>query len=332
MKTPLLMKCVQQTICSRFASLATTSCAHHQQQQNSLPTTMSNSSLNLSGLNLSLKSCSLSTTTKKPEQPSKLTEQLMSIRKAKPTNPYLIFINKNFKNMLEQHPDLPNKEVMKKAGTVWRAMSIEQKFAFFGEADKNRKERKENITEFKESLSPASVKELDADFSRIQSERRAYLAKLRIRSEKKKLQCPRKPPGPYCLYAASLDRGDAPVTEFTKGASRKWHALPEQDKDQYREENAQAVAKYQSELKEWEQRMLADGRDELVRESTKKAIAKLLNKKQIDLGQMQLAKLKKANKKLSDVAKRHMQTVKSIKSDLKQQEQHKSHHFTSSDL
>lgn len=48
--------------------------------------------------------------------------------------------------------------------------------------------------------------------------------------EKKRLSKPTKPPGPFFLYCKTLDRGEADIKEFIKGASMKWKALAQEDK------------------------------------------------------------------------------------------------------
>jgi len=42
---------------------------------------------------------------------------------------------------------------------------------------------------------------------------------------------PKRPQSSFFLYTKTLDRGEASVVEFVKGASQKWKALPIQEKE-----------------------------------------------------------------------------------------------------
>jgi hypothetical protein len=42
---------------------------------------------------------------------------------------------------------------------------------------------------------------------------------------------PKKPVSSFLLYAKTLDRGEASVIDFIKGASQKWKVLPVQEKE-----------------------------------------------------------------------------------------------------
>ena len=42
---------------------------------------------------------------------------------------------------------------------------------------------------------------------------------------------PKKPVSSFLLYVKTLDRGEASVIDFIKGASQKWKILPVQEKE-----------------------------------------------------------------------------------------------------
>jgi len=116
-------------------------------------------------------------------------------------------------------------------------------------------------------MTPEEIKDHKNILKEQRIEKRKFLKSFRIKKEKKKLDMPVKPCGPFFLYMKTLDRGEANVYDFARGAAIKWKMLPEEDKQKFRDESAKEYINYQANLKEWEAKMLLQGKSSLARKS-----------------------------------------------------------------
>ena len=97
-------------------------------------------------------------------------------------------------------------------------------------ANQHKEKAKEELNRFYETLQPSTVDELNSSMKATKASRIKHINDLRLRRKRDEHQRPKKNPGAFFLYTKTLDRGDASMTDFNSGASRKWQALPEEEK------------------------------------------------------------------------------------------------------
>jgi len=164
------------------------------------------------------------------------------------------------------------------------------------------------------SIDKEKLKALKMDITEEKSTKIKNGKKRRIKREYAKFKRPVKSAGPFGFYLRSLDRGDASIADFAKGASLKWHALAAQDKEVFFKQAQEAREEYQKKMSEWETKMFAEGHENLVRKSFLKKINKTLNKKA-----NQMMKMRK-RKAIALKAKKRKEQIKNqkIKRETKQ--------------
>ena len=113
-------------------------------------------------------------------------------------------------------------------------MPAAQKQKYVDEAAKAKKELTSEKDKLLSSKSEKEKQELTEAVKSDRLSRRRILKKMRTRKLLTLLNKPKRPFSSFGLYMKTLDRGEAPVTQFTKGASMKWKALPAQDKEVHR--------------------------------------------------------------------------------------------------
>lgn len=160
----------------------------------------------------------------------------------------------------------------------WRSMPYADKAEFVAEADKLRKESVEKKQKLLAQLSKEEEKELMTRVRERYAERRQGLATKRLRKAKREEQRPKKPASAFILWTKTLDRGDASLADFVKGASRKWNALAKEDKQKFEMESKQKLDKFKAELQVWEAKMLAEGKKKLVSKAFLKKMEKTMAK------------------------------------------------------
>lgn len=134
---------------------------------------------------------------------------------------------------------------------------------------------------------------------------------LNFKKEKVKLKRPVRPSNSFGLYLKSLDRGDASVIEFMKGAALKWNALAQQDKEVFINEAKANNEKYNEELKHWEIKMINDGHEKLVR----RGFSNSLNKSLISKNKLDDKKAKKILEKIDASKKKANKLIRKAKTE-----------------
>lgn len=272
--------------------------------------------LNESSIPISMSALNFSTKKETPQRVHALTDKVLALRN-KQINPYALFIQKNFKDTVAKNPNLPKLKMLGEAAKTWRSLSAEQKLAYSELADKNRKEKQAQLDKIFSGLSETDSDLLKKDIAKTASLRRKHLSAFRIKREKKALGRPKKPATSFVLFTKTLPRGDAPITEFIKGAGHKWKALPEQDKDKFREQAKIEQEAYSKKLKEWEGKMLSEGKDILVRKSVVGKLTKRLTKTTKRMSKLREKKLKKNSLRLRKLADGKTKALKKLQKDLK---------------
>lgn len=251
-----------------------------------------------------------------PFEPNENFVKATELLHKKHANPYLLFVQKQYKDVAEKNPTMKSKDIFQNLGNTWKSMTFDQKIIYLDDASKQRQEKKvELATLFKTKEEADAFAQNQKD---LRSKRRKELKERREKREKALLKRPKKPQSAFFLYTQTLDRGEAPVTQFVKGASQKWKALPTQDKEKYEVEAKALAEKYQKDLKEWEVKMMADGKSNLVRKSFANSVKKTLTAKETTAKKMR--KIKKTKSKTKTAKKSKKQVLSEVDSKIKQLE------------
>ncbi|RNA38568.1 transcription factor mitochondrial [Brachionus plicatilis] len=232
--------------------------------------------------------------------PKDYLQKIIDIQRHEKITPYLFFVKEQLKfNNHNGNLDVSQKKKIKEIGERWTSMSEADKKAFLiykiyllKYIDLSVKNR-EDLTQQKKNL----LSTLNEDEKKLQ--RFKKLKEIRIKKEKIKQNAPKRPKGAFILYCDSLDRGDAHVKDFLRGAAAKWKQMAEQDRQKFFFQANELMEQYKIDYTEWEKKMIEKGKKNLLR---KKSVA------EINSTSLKKPKNKRAKNMMTKSAKR--QSVK----------------------
>lgn len=225
-----------------------------------------------------------STEKKIEDQPTELETKYQTLNKTI-INPYTIFVKNNYRDLSAQHTGT-SAEIIKAIAEKWRSMPYEEKIVYFETADKNRKEKQEGLQKLFKAFSLREVHSLRNKLKATKGERIKKLSLQRIKKEQHLLNRPKRPLTGFMRFLNTLERGEATLQEFAKGGGERWKMMPEQEKEKYNEESKEEFVKFSQDLKEWETRMIAEGKNKLVRKSFRMTIKNSLNKDDLRMAKL----------------------------------------------
>lgn len=244
---------------------------------------------------------------------SQLAHKAENIIKQRQVNPFSLYVKENIRNVVQQNPNSKVTSIYSMMASQWRSMTFEQKLTYLDKANENREANKRELNDLYANLSKDKIKEVQKKIKENRSIRRKKLSKMRTKRQQNKLKKPKRPPSGFILYAQSLDRGEANMTEFTKGAAFKWKSLAQEDKDKFLNESKKLQEEYKMQLRTWESKMLAEGHEKLVRKSFKNEVNKNLNKKKTIMTNARMVKAENQIKKKLQLLQRQVKTLKNAK-------------------
>ncbi|XP_076052933.1 transcription factor A, mitochondrial-like [Oratosquilla oratoria] len=184
----------------------------------------------------------------------------------RPLTPYMRFAHKTRENMKRQNPGLSHTEITSKLVTTWQNLPMTQKNYWSSEYQREKIMFDKRQADYIRSLTPLQIENI----KELKRKRAKDKAKKQMRREKKKqseeLGKPKHPGNAFTMYLLSLDRGEAPLKEFLSGAASRWHRLPVQEQDLFKEKAKKLREQYEKELVKWEEKMIRAGRADLVRQ------------------------------------------------------------------
>lgn len=211
-----------------------------------------------------------------------LEKKLLGITSARAINPFNIYLKEKYKSTIESNPKATQKEVFAILGNSWRSLTFDEKLKYLETANENRRQKKADLEKFYSSISEEQASTLRKSLKTKRSERRKEMNEYRKKREKRNLKRPKHAPSAFILYTKTLDRGEAGIQDFIKGASMKWKALAVQDKQKFIDEAKALSEEYKKKLAEWETQMVSQGRVDLVRLKFRNSLENKLTKKKSD--------------------------------------------------
>jgi hypothetical protein len=191
---------------------------------------------------------------------------------------------------------------------------LEEKMKYENKVQEEKLEKQASLKELFATSNLEEVKTLRSQLTQKRIERREELKRFRIKRERVKFNKPKLPTTAFSLYLQRLDRGDAGVVDFMRGAALKWNALAVQDKEVYVEEARELKAEYSAKMPEWESRMIEAGRVHLVRKSYRPKL-KLKAKTANNLSEYQEKQKANAQKRALVLRKKAAQLLKKVKAE-----------------
>jgi len=164
---------------------------------------------------------------------------ITKMRELRARGPYALFVKQNYSEIKAKNPNLKLAEISKKMGEAWRSLDEQKKQSYI----KQFQDQKSKYEEEKSRLNAADLQTVDAD----EKSRR-----LQNRLQKSVNQLPSKRPrSAYAHFLSTLDRGEADISEFMKGAAQRWTHLTEQEKNKFDELHQQEKQQYVKDLVAW---------------------------------------------------------------------------------
>lgn len=154
----------------------------------------------------------------------------------------------------------------------WKTVDESQKSALQARAASERAVYEKAKAAFQDMIKPHEVDILKAEKQELLKQSRKDL---------QKLGKPKRPASAFALYVSSQKslRGDLSVSEFMKIIAKQWQELPENKKQEYQDIYLKDVSVYEKKLKDWENKMIAQGFHELVPSQSEKVSKKKSSKK-----------------------------------------------------
>jgi len=163
---------------------------------------------------------------------------LTKMRDLRARSPYALFLKDNYSEISAKYPNLKLVDISKKVAEVWKSLPDEKKQTYA----KKSQDQKANYEQEKKRLSSNDLQTVDA----------AEKAK-RIESRIKKSvkQLPTKPRSAYVHFLSSLDRGEADLRDFMKGAAQRWSHMSVEEKKKFEDIHQEEYQKYVKALVAW---------------------------------------------------------------------------------
>lgn len=193
----------------------------------------------------------------------------------RPLSAYFQYLVEQRPQVKMNYPNLSNTELVKKISDDWKKLSSDGKMNYSNKAKQNNEEYKKRLLEFNNCLTP----EQKTVLNEIQNELREEAKKKKLRYEIKEYNRPRKPASAYNLFMLNTAKQQGQqLGDVMSNSKSKWDALSDQEKEKYYIQYAEKKKKFEEELAEWEAKMIAEGREKLVRNKTLKAFTNLKEK------------------------------------------------------
>ncbi|CAL4124048.1 unnamed protein product, partial [Meganyctiphanes norvegica] len=182
-----------------------------------------------------------------------------------PINGYFRYAAAIRPNIKRQYPKMEARDITARLALHWQNLPPIEKDRWNKEFQKDKEAYALKLAEYLRKLSPKQIEDMkDLKSKRRQDKQKRTLKRERKR-ESEELGKPKHPGNVFMQYLMSLDRGEATMKEFLSGAASRWRSLPEEDKEVYRRKAKVLKDQYEAKLKNWEMKMIREGRPDLVR-------------------------------------------------------------------
>jgi len=191
----------------------------------------------------------------------------------KPLSPYFRFLGQVRGECQRENPSLRATELMKVVGQRWESLDDASKQPFISAYKSEAASYSSILEKYKKSLTP---EQKDAQ-QQLKLDRQLMREKREKRKRLKELGKPKKPASPFFMYLANNVPKGSTITEYQNAAktlSEAWKSMSEAEKAPYLKKYKENQEIHSKSLERWEEKMLKQGNDDMVREETRKTAAK----------------------------------------------------------
>uniref|UniRef100_UPI00358EA046 transcription factor A, mitochondrial n=1 Tax=Myxine glutinosa TaxID=7769 RepID=UPI00358EA046 len=190
----------------------------------------------------------------------------------RPLSAFFSFVKEKRSTLLDQTPDLKITEISKQLASSWHAMSDNEKLPYLKRAHQDFTTFKEQKQRFLSSLSPEEKSEL-------QSLSDAKLAKNLSRqrkAERAALGVPKRFRNPYIFFFSENYENAQGVLPQNKALhlASEWKRLTTMERQKYQKLAEKDFTRYQKERSAWEEQMLAEGHQAILKTQRDKKITR----------------------------------------------------------
>lgn len=185
----------------------------------------------------------------------------------KPLTSFFTYLVEKRSIVEKENPTLTSKDIIKKLSEVWKSLSPEVRKKYEEQAQQNKNEYQEKIEDYIANLTPEQESIIKQRENEKHEDRERRRHKKELRNERK----PKRPGSSFGLFVCEQSKGKkyketSTLSEFMNEIKSQWAKLTEVEKDKYRFEYKKKKEQYEKELVAWEHKMIAEGKEHLVRE------------------------------------------------------------------
>ncbi|XP_018576996.1 transcription factor A, mitochondrial-like [Anoplophora glabripennis] len=180
----------------------------------------------------------------------------------KPTTPYVKFIAEHRIKVVKDNPNLKQTDIIRKCAEDWKEVSQELKEKYNAAYKKECVIYDEKILTFNANLTPEQRQALQI----VNDEKKSSRQKRKIKKIEKETNKPKRPMGAYALYVQEQSKiRNISNKDLIPSLKVEWEKLSEEEKNKYRSQFLNEKEKYETGMAEWEEKMIKEGRDDLIR-------------------------------------------------------------------
>nr|ANA11557.1 mitochondrial transcription factor A [Dastarcus helophoroides] len=183
----------------------------------------------------------------------------------RPLTPYMRFVKANKAELLKQQPDSKQSELVKLSALKWKTVdpSLKEKY------EAEYKSENEAYARLYLAYTAKLTDEQKQALKELSLEKRSNKQKRVMRKKNKEEGKPKKPLTPHMQYMMDLAKQEnKKIPELMKEIKDRFHALSEIEKQKYEIKYKTEKEKFDKDLKAWEEKMISEGKTELVRQAT----------------------------------------------------------------
>lgn len=183
----------------------------------------------------------------------------------KPLTPYFRFLRDYRQDKIKSNPEVKATELVKMGAADWAKAHASIKDKYTNEYKQDLEEYTVKMTAYNAKLTP----EQQESIKEIRRLKTASKLKREIKKKSRDLHKPKRPLGPYMqfLMEKSKDEKENMVVLMQKYKGQ-FQLLPDAVKQKYVQLFEDDRKRYELQMKEWEQRMIAEGHEDLVRHAS----------------------------------------------------------------
>nr|UOA02778.1 transcription factor A mitochondrial-like protein [Monochamus saltuarius] len=184
----------------------------------------------------------------------------------RPQSPYVKFVAEHRINVIKDNPNFKQTEVIKKCAEDWKSITQELKEEYNVAYKNECAIYDQKLSTFNASLTPEQKEALQL----ASEEKKSSKERRKIKKIEKETNKPKRPMGAYALYIKEQSQiKNVSMKDLISSLKDDWTKLSEDEKTKYKNQFLKEREKYETAMADWEEKMLKEGRDNLIRVKSK---------------------------------------------------------------